>query len=79
MLKVHSEPPKQAALANSGPAIFALGFRPFFSAAGVAAVILIPVWILIWMGRLEIPHYYGSVGWHSHEMLFGYAAAIIAG
>lgn len=79
MLKVHSEPPKKADIANSGPAIFALGFRPFFSAAGVAAVVLIVVWILIWMGRLTIPEYYGAVGWHSHEMLFGYAAAIIAG
>jgi uncharacterized protein involved in response to NO len=79
MLKVHSEPPKQAVLKSSGPAIFALGFRPFFSAAGVAAVVLIAAWIPIWMGRLALPDYYGVIGWHSHEMLFGYAAAIIAG
>jgi len=64
---------------TSGPAIFALGFRPFFSAAGVAAVVLITVWILAWVGRLTLPDYYGAIGWHSHEMLFGYAAAIIAG
>ncbi len=79
MLKVHSEPSKKAALKRSGPALFALGFRPFFSAAGVAAVVLILIWILTWMGRLAIPDYYGVIGWHSHEMLFGYAAAIIAG
>jgi uncharacterized protein involved in response to NO len=32
------------------------------------------------MGRLPVAGaHYGTVGWHSHEMLFGYAAAVIAG
>ncbi|MCP5442395.1 MAG: NnrS family protein [Chromatiaceae bacterium] len=79
MLKIHSEPPKRADLATGGPAIFALGFRPFFSAAGLAAVVLIAIWIPTWMGRLALPDYYGAIGWHSHEMLFGYTTAIIAG
>ena len=79
MLKVHSEPPKKSTLDSSGPALFALGFRPFFSAAGVAAVVLMVVWLSTWVGRLPIPDYYGLIGWHSHEMLFGYSAAIIAG
>lgn len=79
MLKVHSEPPKQAPLDNSGPAIFALGFRPLFSAAGAAAVVLMLIWLTAWVGRLPITDYYGAIGWHSHEMLFGYAAAVIAG
>ncbi len=79
MLKIHSEPPKPE-LAPSGPTLLALGFRPFFSLAGLSAILLMMGWLAIWSGG--ITHhmlYYGVIGWHSHEMLFGYAAAIIAG
>jgi uncharacterized protein involved in response to NO len=79
MLKIHSEPDKKTPLSSEGPALFALGFRPFFSAAGIAAVLLLLAWIPIWMGLFTLPDYYGPIVWHSHEMLFGYAAAIISG
>ena len=36
---------------SKGLAPFALGFRPFFLAAGVAALILMTLWLLMWMGR----------------------------
>ncbi|MES9858846.1 MAG: NnrS family protein [Sedimenticola sp.] len=78
MLKIHSEPSKPS-LSYQGPAIFALGFRPFFSVAGLAAVVLLGVWLVAWSGKLSLPTYYGLIGWHSHEMLFGYTTAIIAG
>lgn len=78
MLKMHSEPPKPP-MSGQGPAILALGFRPFFSAAGLAAVILLGIWLVAWSGQMPLPTYYGFNGWHSHEMLFGYAPAIIAG
>ncbi|MEJ1437673.1 MAG: NnrS family protein [Candidatus Sedimenticola sp. (ex Thyasira tokunagai)] len=78
MLKIHSEPSKPS-LPHQGPAILALGFRPFFSVAGLAAVILLGVWLIAWSGQLSLPTYYGFIGWHSHEMLFGYTPAIIAG
>ncbi len=57
---------------------FGLGFRPFFLLAAVGAVALLGVWL--WM-RIRLPAeiYYGPVGWHSHEMLFGYTAAVVAG
>lgn len=58
---------------------FALGFRPFFSVAALAAIILMGLWLALWSGQLTAPAYYGSIGWHSHEMLFGYAGAVIAG
>ncbi len=67
-------------MAPAQSAILALGFRPFFLLAGIAAVALIALWMFAWMGRLPVAGaYYGSVGWHSHEMLFGYAGAVIAG
>ncbi|MCF6283138.1 MAG: NnrS family protein [Candidatus Polarisedimenticolaceae bacterium] len=58
---------------------FALGFRPFFFAAGVSATLLLVVWLLNWHGVIEANSYYSLIGWHSHEMLFGYGIAIIAG
>ena len=64
-------------------ALFTLGFRPFFLAAGLAAVLLMAVWIAVLQGLLSAPAYFdragGSAGWHSHEMLFGYVAAVVAG
>ncbi|MDJ0806964.1 MAG: NnrS family protein [Gammaproteobacteria bacterium] len=58
---------------------FALGFRPFFSVAVLSAVILLSLWLAAWSGWIATPSYYGMIGWHSHEMLFGYTSAVIAG
>lgn len=60
-------------------ALFALGFRPFFLLAGLFAVILIPLWSTAFVTNHPLATYYGMVGWHSHEMIFGYAAAVMAG
>lgn len=57
---------------------FALGFRPFFLAAGVYAVLMMALWLLVLRGSLDL----GSLSplvWHGHEMLFGFAVAVIAG
>lgn len=62
-----------------GFAPFALGFRPFFICAGVGAVVLLGLWLAIWSNALPPNPYYGMIIWHSHEMLFGYAAAVISG
>ena len=64
---------------ENGIVPFALGFRPFFFAAGVSAVLLLLIWLLNWHGVIEANSYYSLIGWHSHEMLFGYGIAIIAG
>jgi uncharacterized protein involved in response to NO len=58
---------------------FALGFRPFFLLAALAAIALLGTWLALAVGQLPPPAHYDLVGWHSHEMLFGYAAAVIAG
>lgn len=57
---------------------FALGFRPFFSLAALSGLILMLAWLFLWRSG-DAPDYYGSIGWHSHEMLFGFTSAIIAG
>ncbi len=58
---------------------FALGFRPFFLCASLAGVLLLVAWLCFLIGCMPANTYYGPMGWHSHEMLFGFTAAIIAG
>ena len=61
------------------PVFFALGFRPFFLLAGCMAIFLMAVWAPAFVGGFAFDTYYGEIGWHSHEMIFGYAVAVIAG
>lgn len=60
-------------------ALFGLGFRPFFLAAGLAAVALVVLWVADYGGALSVRTYYGDINWHGHEMVFGYTAAVVAG
>ncbi|MEW8499354.1 MAG: NnrS family protein [Candidatus Thiodiazotropha taylori] len=61
-----------------GFALFALGFRPFFLLAGLSGLSLMLLWLWFWLGTTQFSHY-SLIGWHSHEMLFGFSLAIIAG
>jgi len=54
-------------------------FRPFFLAAGAFAALAIVVWLPIFMAGLELPIEMLPRDWHAHEMIYGYAAAAIAG
>lgn len=58
--------------------VLALGFRPFYLVGAASAVILLPLWLATLDGHLILP-VPDALGWHIHEMLFGFAAAIIAG
>lgn len=59
--------------------VFALGFRAFFVLAGLSALILIVLWNAIYSGELTTNNYFSAIDWHAHEMLVGYAGAVIAG
>lgn len=59
--------------------LFSLGFRPFFLSAALSAVLLMLLWLGILQALLPAPEGYGTIGWHAHEMLFGYTCAVIAG
>ena len=66
---------------TTGPiALWHLGFRPFFLCAGLWAVIAVTIWLGIYLGSFR-PPLAGLTPtlWHAHEMIFGYAAAAIAG
>ena len=74
------EPARPTAIpAASGLAPLALGFRPFFLLAGLAALALIGAWLGALRGALVLPVYYDAITWHGHEMVFGYTVAVIAG
>ncbi len=63
----------------SGPTLFSYGFRPFFLAAALYAIAAIGIWMLVLDGELTLAGPFTATDWHSHEMLFGYAPAVIAG
>jgi uncharacterized protein involved in response to NO len=66
-------------LARTGPVLFSYGFRPFFLGAAVWAVVAMTLWIAALAGHLEVAGSYGAHAWHAHEMLFGFAPAVLAG
>lgn len=55
------------------------GFRPLFLLAGIWAILALNIWIHAFAGLIEVPTRFPALIWHSHEMLFGYAAAVLAG
>ncbi len=65
---------------NPGPrwVPLALGFRPFFL-AGILSALLLMAMLLYGFSAGWMDTRFGLRLWHGHEMLFGYTAAIIAG
>lgn len=61
------------------PALLRAGFRAFFFGAGVWAVAAVVLWLLVFQGAVALPTAFGALAWHAHEMVFGYAVAVIAG
>lgn len=62
------------------PPLLRLGFRPFFLLGSLLAVLAIVVWILALQGLQPLPQPAGGwLAWHRHELVFGFAGAIIVG
>lgn len=59
--------------------LFRLGFRPFFLFGALFAVVSTLLWAFILTGKLTLPSQLPASIWHAHEMLFGFAGAIIIG
>lgn len=55
-----------------------LGFRPFYLLAAAFAVVSIPLWIARYFG-LAPAMTHVDLNWHMHEMVFGFAVAVIIG
>jgi len=63
----------------AGPALFSYGFRVFFLCASLWAAFGVFIWLPIYLGYVPFVTAFGPHDWHVHEMIFGYAAAAIAG
>jgi len=58
--------------------LWQLGFRPFYLLASAFASLSVLLWALQFSGLLGVTYLAGPV-WHAHEMLFGFALAVIVG
>jgi uncharacterized protein involved in response to NO len=72
-------PPIPRLQAYEGPALLSYGFRPFFLFAAIYSGTAILAWLPTFYGELSIATAFAPRDWHIHEMLFGYAAAVITG
>jgi uncharacterized protein involved in response to NO len=72
------EEPVAARAPESAFALWRLGFRPFYLLASVFAALSIGLWALQFAGLLGRPYLDGPI-WHAHEMVFGFALAVVVG
>lgn len=59
--------------------LFSAGFRPFFAGAAGVAVIWMGLWAVFLLSGTPAYENIPPVLWHGHEMLFGFAMAVLAG
>ena len=57
----------------------AMGFRPFYLLAGAFAAAGLPIWHFTPGELLPGEAYLAGSAWHAHEMVFGFAAAVLTG
>jgi len=74
-------PPFSSRLVPGSPRItvLAIGFRIFYLLAGAFATVSIGLWAAQLSGHVASTNLLQGSLWHAHEMLFGYAFAVIAG
>ncbi len=61
------------------PPLLTAGFRPFFLAAAGWAAVAMAMWLPLLNGGLTLPSRFDPLGWHVHEMLFGFVMAAVGG
>lgn len=64
---------------KSPTALLAFAFRPFFLLSAAYAACIILGWSLLLFAGTALPFSWPALQWHSHEMLFGFVTAAIAG
>ena len=62
-----------------GLPLLRLGFRPFYLGAAAYAAVAVPLWVAVVLGAVGWAGRVPPLLWHAHEMLFGFAAAVIVG
>ncbi len=70
---------KAAKPESAGIALFSAGFRPFFLLGATWSALALPLWLGVYSGRIVLPSALPPTVWHVHEMVFGFALAIVSG
>ena len=65
--------------ALEGWPLLRLGFRPFYLGASLYALLAVPLWTALFLGQVTLALAVPPLLWHAHEMLFGFAVAVIVG
>jgi uncharacterized protein involved in response to NO len=60
-------------------ALFDYGFRPFFLLSGLYALAIVPIWLYRFAHASTLFGSLPAMYWHSHEMLYGFVMAAVAG
>jgi uncharacterized protein involved in response to NO len=74
-----AEPQRRPISPPKGFALFALGFRPFYLLAAILATLFVPLWLMSALGSPLFQPSLPTILWHGHEMIFGFACAVIVG
>lgn len=77
-------PPAVAKAADRQPAPrgwppLRLRFRPFYLGSAAFAALSVPAWVAALFGAIDLHPTVVPPYWHAHEMLFGFAAAVVVG
>ncbi len=79
-MSIPAQPDKMSARQSLFDApVWSLGFRPFYLLGSIYAALLIPFWVLHLSGEVSLYGPFSGPGWHAHELVFGFAAAILTG
>ena len=79
-LRCRGSNPMSEPAGNAFNTVFlALGFRPFYLLAAIFAFLALPLWIASYTGLVQWDGYLRGTFWHGHEMIFGFAPAVMAG
>lgn len=54
-----------------------LEFRPVYIGGALAAALLVPLWVVIFLGVLPWQTAVPDFLWNAHEILYGFAVAIV--
>lgn len=79
MAQTPYSPPPIAASPRMSAVIFSYGFRPFFLMAAIFSPLAILVWLGVYSGTTTPVSIYPPSFWHAHEMIFGFAGAVMTG
>jgi uncharacterized protein involved in response to NO len=71
--------PEKRTTAPAAWALWNLGFRPFYLLAGAFAAVAMTIWVARFAGWTGELAYLRDPLWHAHEMIFGFAQAVIIG